>query len=59
MKHYAGSAEPVIRISYPVCKISGSNSLVNMKRVEGGLIDVTETNPTVPAGNIGIIIITL
>lgn len=55
MRHYAGSADPVIRVSYPVCKISGSNSPVNMKRVEGGLLDATQTKP-VPAGNIWIIL---
>lgn len=56
MRHYAGSADPVIRVSYPVCKISGSNSPVNMKRVEGGLLDATQTKLTMPDGNIWIIL---
>ena len=51
MRHYAGSTQPVIHVSYHVCKISGSNSSVNMKHVEGGLLDATETKPTMFAGN--------
>ena len=53
MRHYAGSTEPMIHVSYPVCKISGSNNLVNMRHVEGGLqLDATETKPSaMPDGN--------
>ena len=51
MRHYAGSTKPVIRVPYHVCKISGGNFSVNMKRVEGGLFDASEANPTMPAGN--------
>ena len=46
----------MICVSYPVCKISGSNSPVNMKHVERGLLDATETKPTMPDGNMWIVL---